>query len=295
MSDLKRAEITRWLYATQLPLPYFARTFLVEWLVTSRPTPLTLDDFAVQLELDLSDFLQSRLFIKKNWEPELFKWFVFFAKGGQTFADIGSHIGYFSLLMAHYGQKGTTVHAFEPNPKNFEHLRRNALINKFNIVANQTAIADKSGVVKMNFPHSFQSGVGRIGNLSHAQYSMDIKAMSLDEYCKNQSISKFDFVKIDIEGGEVDAVAGMQQGLKQGVYKALMIEMHPTHVSPDQYTQMLKSFRENGYHIFEVCPDRLIPVSGIPNGYCCALSPTAFQELDSPSGDFLLPEKNFEI
>ena len=48
----------------------------------------------------------------------------------------------------------------------------------------------------------------------------------MDQWCASSGIGEVDLVKLDIEGAEALALRGMDDGLKQKRYRALMIELH---------------------------------------------------------------------
>ncbi|MFC7542969.1 FkbM family methyltransferase [Siccirubricoccus deserti] len=68
-------------------------------------------------------------------------------KPGETVADIGANLGYYTVLLADLVGPGGRVMAFEPNPRLFDLLQRNVAINGFSRWANchAKAVAAKSG------------------------------------------------------------------------------------------------------------------------------------------------------
>jgi FkbM family methyltransferase len=293
MSNLQKAQLASWFNTTSLPIPFPIRIWLINSLVGSNLVVSQIRPSGLKILLNLSDFLQAHLFIKYQWEPVLSNWVAFFAKRGQTFADVGSHIGYFSLLMSFYGKANYAVHAFEPNPDNFSQLEQNARLNGLNIKANPLAVIDKKRAVVLHMPHKFHGGMGRIGFLAHTHHSIMVETTSLDLYCEEHGVAGFDLIKMDIEGSEAEAILGMEQGIKQGAYKVLLLETHPAIVSAEKYAALQRCFENSGYRIYEIHLDYLKLSPSFSSGNYCVLSPQAFKDLGSPAGDFLLPEKIF--
>jgi FkbM family methyltransferase len=139
---------------------------------------------------------------------------------GMTVFDVGSHIGLYSLLFARLvGEKGVT-HAFEPDPRNFERLRTNLALNDAeNVFANQCAVFRESGPIRLNlFDPSLNAwhslGTPRLPDphdprqTVESHESITVAAVSLDEYARERNISRVDFLKVDVEGAELDVLHG---------------------------------------------------------------------------------------
>src|SRR6185436_20517401 len=77
---------------------------------------------AFTLALDLTRFTSQVMcthFTKgRPYEPEVFEFLVRALRAGDTFVDVGAHVGYFSLLAASLVGHGGHVFSFEPNPRN---------------------------------------------------------------------------------------------------------------------------------------------------------------------------------
>ena len=56
-------------------------------------------------------------------------------------------------------------------------------------------------------------------------------ARSLDDLLDESGLDKVDLIKIDIEGGEALALAGMSAGLRRGRYRRLLLELHPVQLA----------------------------------------------------------------
>ncbi len=65
---------------------------------------------------------------------------------GNVVVDVGANIGLHTLNMARIVGNAGQVFAFEPDPSNFEILKKNAKINNYkNIILEQKAVGDKHG------------------------------------------------------------------------------------------------------------------------------------------------------
>jgi FkbM family methyltransferase len=67
-------------------------------------------------------------------------------KEDRTILDIGGHEGYYSILFARLMKDRGRVLAFEPDPYNFEWLRKNIEANGYkSIELHEYALSDKEG------------------------------------------------------------------------------------------------------------------------------------------------------
>jgi len=152
------------------------------------------------------------------YEPKETKLIKNIVKPTFTVIDIGAHIGYYTLIMA---RKAKIVYAFEPNPYNFELLKRNIEINRLtNVRLYNKAVGNLNGKANL-FISNLNSGMSRVYNSIYCEKEpLEIDMIRLDDI-----IDKVDFIKMDIEGSELGALNGMKKILENGVI--LLMEFHP--------------------------------------------------------------------
>jgi len=138
----------------------------------------------------------------------------FGSNSGKTIVDIGANIGFYTLFFAKLvGPKGM-VFAFEPEPKNFEILKKNILVNNLkNVKCFNFAVGSSNETINMSLSNE----------MGHHQIDLngdlEVKCVKLDDYVKSA-----DFIKIDAEGFEEQILKGMPNLLKQNI--SLMIEYY---------------------------------------------------------------------
>jgi FkbM family methyltransferase len=144
--------------------------------------------------------------------------------------DLGANIGYVTLLMARNVGSAGRVYAVEPSPRNFEILKKNIEINNYTnrVDIYQMAISSSNGEAQFNLSgasnlHSFVRSV-------HSEHEINVRTVTLDEFFKDKLVPNF--IKMDIEGAEVEALEGMLEILKrrQDVMK-ILIEVHQMYYS----------------------------------------------------------------
>ena len=132
-----------------------------------------------------------------------------FLRPGMTVVDVGAHRGRHTARFADIvGPRGTVI-AFEPLPHMARFLR-DTFGEVSNVEIREVALADRSGAT--DFVHvenaPGESGLReRVSNIEHPVRSMiSVHTSTLDEQCA--SLDSLDYVKMDIEGGEIDCLRG---------------------------------------------------------------------------------------
>lgn len=124
--------------------------------------------------------------------------------------DIGANIGFYATILSNMVGENGKVHCFEPDTKNFSHLK-NVTKNRANIVINNKAVSSKTETLKIYTSKNL--------NVDHRTYKpeeydeeISIEAVSIDDYLGTNQ--KVDFIKIDIQGFEMQAIQGMAKILE---------------------------------------------------------------------------------
>ncbi len=126
--------------------------------------------------------------------------------------DAGACIGDTSLFFAHrVGEKGK-VFAFEMLPENLSILYRNLDMNK-NLAKNISVI--ERPVTESSDEEFYTIKDGPASRLTTSLTESDdvtvIKSVSIDDYMGQNTISKIDLIKMDIEGAELSALKGAKK------------------------------------------------------------------------------------
>ena len=141
--------------------------------------------------------------------------------------DIGANLGYYTLLEASIVGDEGQVYAFEPVPKNFDILTKNIIVNRYkNVKAYCKAVSSKSGTSKMALTAASNWGsMLDISDESVSEYMkqkmyeltrevIKVDTVSLDEFLDKEGVNQVNFIRMDIEGYEVQAIKGMINTLK---------------------------------------------------------------------------------
>ena len=198
------------------------------------------------------------LSIFKIYEPDQTKIVKKYVHEGDVVIDVGAHVGYYTLLMAQLVGKNGKVYSFEPDPVNFELLKKSVEINGFeNVVLIQKAVSDTTEKIKL-FLGDNDSAINRIydAKLGDAKKSIDVESITIDEYFKEND-KLFNFIKIDSEGSEAKIINGMEKFLTKNRKLIMMTEFFPFLIkkSGDEPKQYLKSLENSGFELYNILDD----------------------------------------
>lgn len=154
-------------------------------------------------------------------------------KPGDVVVDVGANIGFYTLLFSDLvGSKGK-VYAFEPEPENFEHLRK--LCNgRNNIKLVNAAVSDKSGSINLYLSSEL--------NVDHYTFKgkeernvVKVRSVSLDKYFNKRR--KIDFVKIDTQGFEYNVLTGFKRTARRLKKLIIFCEVVPERLKQNVFTK----------------------------------------------------------
>jgi FkbM family methyltransferase len=135
--------------------------------------------------------------------------------------DIGANLGLTSLLLGSLARKGH-IHAFEPNPRTFEMLRQNIAANRCaNVSCHNLALGDVPGQLSFVSTEGMLAGsfVVREEPASKADKRFPslsrVEAISVDAFVAGEKLDRLDFLKIDVEGFELEVLAGCAEALRR--------------------------------------------------------------------------------
>lgn len=164
-----------------------------------------------------------------TYEPDLQDAAKHFIKPGMTVYDVGANIGYISLLAARLNSPDGRVIAFEALPANIQRLTQNVTLNQLEkrVSVQHAAVVDTVGKVTFYMHRSGAMGkaAGSAGRDEQYQQSIQVDGIALDDFIFKQNQPKPDLVKLDIEGGEGMALAGMSRTLQE-IRPVFLIELH---------------------------------------------------------------------
>ncbi len=156
---------------------------------------------------------------------------------GMCIYDVGANIGYVTLLLAKAAGESGQVVAFEALPANVARLEKHVALNHLDgrVTVVPAAVVDQAGTVRFLVHPSTSMGkaVGSAGREKMEEYlkEIEVPGLALDGYVFEHGLPPHtpkrrpQAIKMDIEGGEVLAIKGMQRILHE-VRPLLLVELH---------------------------------------------------------------------
>jgi FkbM family methyltransferase len=168
--------------------------------------------------VDLADEVMTPALIgkvRRRYEIELFESLV---RPGMVILDVGANIGYFAVTAARNVGDSGKVYAFEPEPHNFELLRKNLELNGIaNVTTVKKAVSDSDSsrvlfVSRYNLgSHSFSSD-----NAPDSEGSVEVETVTLDGFRASvMDGGGADLLKMDCQGAESLIVDGARRLLAE--------------------------------------------------------------------------------
>lgn len=191
----------------------------------------------------------------KNYEIKETKLLKNIIKKDMTVVDAGANFGWYSLNFAKLIGKHSKgkVYSFEPIPKVYNELIFNIKINQYkNIKTFNSALGSKNSNVRLGIPYfNFIGSSGATSEFLNFSKKINCKMFMIDTIVKLKKIKKIDFIKADIEGGELNLLKGAEKTLLTHEPK-IFIEIVDIHCARFGHTQqdVIKFLIDRGYQGF---------------------------------------------
>ncbi len=165
---------------------------------------------------------------------------------GNTFLDVGSHYGIFSILASKLVGPGGKVIAVEPHGGALQVLRENLAVNRCeNVEVLNLAFSDTTGPVALVY---HENGVGLQPSSDPVSTVNTIQGIAGDEALRDFPIPAV--VKIDVEGHEFAVLSGLKQTLSSEACRLLSVEVHPSLLPSGINKDSIMAFiRERGFNV----------------------------------------------
>lgn len=185
------------------------------------------------------------------WETWVTQAIARYVKPGMRCIDVGANCGYYTLLLASLVGETGHVSAFEPYEPLVKLLRQSIQVNGFSerVQVYPAAASDQQGQAILHVRDD------RLGDSTlvpaEAWAFHQVPTIQLD-----QCATTIDFVKIDVQGYELQVLAGMQELIERSPSIAIALEFSPgEHANP---AAALETIRGYGLSIRTIGTDGMI-------------------------------------
>lgn len=194
---------------------------------------------------------------KGFFEVNLFNYLLNTLKENMLVIDVGAHIGSYTKLIGKLVGENGKVHSFEPTLRTFNTLKENTK-DKANIIINNLALMDKAGEIEFEDygpKYSYYNGFKKREKETEVKkiktQKIKVKAITLDDYFKENNINKCDFIKIDAEGAESLILQGMTNILRE-VKPIISIEVGGGEEWNKNNLESINILEKNNYKLFGI-------------------------------------------
>jgi len=172
---------------------------------------------------------------------------------------VGANTGeYAKALMSVFPK--AWIHCFEPAKETFHTLSNN--IVEQNVILNNIGISDESTNKTLYFDKE-NSGLASLYNRQLDYLGLElskqeqIKLVTLDYYCQSRGIDRIDFLKMDIEGNEYNALLGAKNLLDKNQIGAIQIETGGANMDSRTFFRDFWNLLHKDFEVFRILQDGL--------------------------------------
>lgn len=206
---------------------------------------------SVCLRLSTKYRIEGELLYNGAFDEKSLLYFMRLLGSGDVCLDIGANIGALTLSMAHRVGPSGRVIAFEPGPLLFNRLLENLSFSHIrNVEAHQFGLSDESGMLYWRLETGDNSGNAM---LSARDGEVVVRVERLDDCASVTSLTRLDFIKIDVEGMELQVITGGLKTIQRHLPTMLMETLLTGRPEDDQKIELLLDTLSNlGYESWEI-------------------------------------------
>jgi FkbM family methyltransferase len=179
--------------------------------------------------------------------------------GGRVVYDVGADDGVLTLFFANRVRPDGVVVAFEPHPESYHRIAEHVQLNELaNVIVRNVAVGEASGERGFTYPidrgyGSAEPGIKAKLEAIGGTRDLRLPVIALDDEIAGHSLPEPDFVKVDVEGMELEVLAGMRT-LVTTRKPEVFIELHgaSSEAKRTNASAVLNFLFEHRYEIFHV-------------------------------------------
>jgi FkbM family methyltransferase len=181
--------------------------------------------------------------------PELFR--------GGDILDVGANAGYTSAVFGRALTPGARVHAFEPEPINLRRLRRVIGRRRLEgiVIPHAVAVGARDGSIELAVSET-HPGDHRVA-VEGERDLVVVPMRSLDSFAAECGIDRVAFIKIDVQGYELEVSRGMAALLDRSPAAAVAFEYAPPDMRRFGFdpVELVDFYRRRGFALFHLAHD----------------------------------------
>ncbi len=169
--------------------------------------------------------------------------------------DVGANLGNYALYSKNINS-AISIHCFEPVNSTFSKLVEN--LKHLNVITNNQALSNTSGIAKI-FVYSDLCESNSIDHHPHLDSNFQskeetISVITLDDYCKKHQITYISFLKIDVEGHEVQVLEGAKENILNKTINVIQFEYNKLWKNTQNKLEDAFNLLNSNYDIYRLTP-----------------------------------------
>jgi FkbM family methyltransferase len=199
---------------------------------------------------------------KGRFENAEFAFVRRFLRPGMTVLDLGAHHGMYTLLASKRVGPTGKVFAFEPSPRERHALLQHTRLNRCrNVSVEGLALGTETGEADLFVVQGTQTGCNSLrppaSDVRPDWSPVRVSVVRLDDWLEGKKIDLIDFVKIDVEGGELGVLKGARNLLRDRPRPIFLIEVQDIRTLQWGYTarEIVEFLANNDFIWFTLSPD----------------------------------------
>lgn len=258
-SEREKVSMIDKLWRAALFVPVFGSYLIVARLLLWARRPIEVVrpmEWGPMLQCRPPDLVMMYVNLFGVWEPDVSRFIARRLTKNDTFIDVGANVGYYSLLAASIVEDGRVV-AIEASPRIFARLTENIARNErlINVRAVHVAASSKEGELAIHLGPEHNLGLTTTSARSGYAAEAIVSAKPMHVILTEKEIAEARLVKIDVEGGEDEVLAGMAEFLERCRDDVeILVELTPRWWSGDERSPsgVLKMFFDAGFHAYQL-------------------------------------------
>jgi FkbM family methyltransferase len=161
-----------------------------------------------------------------------------YLRSGMTALDIGAHHGLYTVLASKRVGTAGKVIAFEPSPRERKQLLRNIRLNRcLNVRVEPYALGCERSIAELYVVDSAEDGCNSLRPpvVDASTHRISVEVVTLDQVLSRNGIRTVDFLKLDVEGAELETLQGAIKLLEVRPRPVLLVEVYDIRTQPWGY------------------------------------------------------------
>lgn len=204
----------------------------------------------------------SDLLVSDQFENAELKFVEISLKAGMIVLDIGANQGVYTLLASKLVGPQGKVFAFEPSPRDRKALARNLTLNRSkNVTVCDVALGESNTQAVLFTAEPHFSGCSSLRppakDIPTATFPVDVNVLRLDDWIATTGAGPIDFIKLDVEGGELSVLKGAPNLLQVRPRPIILAEVQDIRTAPWGYAakEIILALQDRSYKWFGLSVD----------------------------------------